>query len=310
MAPRIIFMGTPEFAQTVLAGLLAADFPLVAVVTQPDRPVGRSQVLNQSPVKRLALRHGLKVIQPARIMTTFEQLEALKPDLFITCAYGQFLPTRLLNLPALGCLNLHASLLPKLRGGAPIHHAIIQGETKTGISLMQMDAKMDAGPVALQASLPIDLTDTAGSLHDKLAALAADLIVKALPQYLAGELKFTPQVKELVTFAYNITKQDEFISFRRPYWQVYNQIRGLIPWPVGYAMLAGKRLKLHGVKFSEFTSLALSGTLLAAVDDEIAVVVENRVLLLTEVQFAGKQKISAQEFYQGQGKTLIGKRFE
>ncbi len=307
---RIIFMGTPSFAEMVLRKIVEANYNVVAVVTQPDRKVGRKQVLTFSEVKKYALSQNILLLQPERISSNLLQLKDLQPDLIITCAYGQFLPQAILELPNIRCINIHASLLPKLRGGAPIHHAIIQGHKKTGISIMEMARAMDGGPVAYQREITITNDDNVLTLHDKLAVLAGDMIVEFLPEILNNQAQFLPQDESLASYAYNISAEDEFISFQDDYQKVYNQIRGLIPWPVGYGLIEDLKIKFHQVAFSNEITPAADGTILPGDQDGIKVAVSNQVLLLKEVQFAGKRKISAQEFYFGQGQNLVGKRFK
>ena len=307
---RIIFMGTPSFAEMVLRKIVEANYNVVAVVTQPDRKVGRKQVLTFSEVKKYALSQNILLLQPERISSNLLQLKDLQPDLIITCAYGQFLPQAILELPNIRCINIHASLLPKLRGGAPIHHAIIQGHKKTGISIMEMARAMDGGPVAYQREITITNDDNVLTLHDKLAVLAGDMIVEFLPEILNNQAQFLPQDESLASYAYNISAEDEFISFQDDYQKVYNQIRGLIPWPVGYGLIEDLKIKFHQVAFSNEITNAADGTILPGDQDGIKVAVSNQVLLLKEVQFAGKRKISAQEFYFGQGQNLVGKRFK
>lgn len=307
---RIIFMGTPEFAAVVLQRLIDEKYNVVAVVSQPDRPVGRKQSIVFSPVKACAITHQIPVIQPLKIKTETSDILKLEPELIITCAYGQLIPEEILKAPKYGCINIHASLLPKLRGGAPIHKAIIYGETETGISIMKMAKKMDAGDVAYQESIKIEEYDTMGTLHDRLAQLAASMIVKVIPEIVSGKAVFKPQDEAFVTFAYNVSKEEEFVSFKRPYQVVYNHIRGLIPWPVGHGKIENQVLKLHQVRTSTIQTMAKDGTILPMMEDAIAVAVGGRILLLDTVQFAGKGRINAHDFYNGKGKGLLGKQFE
>lgn len=306
---KIIFMGTPIFAEIVLRKIVEANYNIVAVVTQPDRLVGRKQVLSFSPVKKYALSKNIKILQPEKVKLDYETIKAWQPDLIITCAYGQFLPKKILNLPKLGCINIHASLLPKYRGGAPIHHAIINGEKETGISIMKMSQEMDAGDVAYQKEIEIDVHDNVGTLHDKLATLASEMIIEALPSILDKTIVFQKQDETLVSYGLNITPQEEFVSFKNSYYKVYNQIRGLSPWPVGHGIVDDYIIKLHQAELSDEKTDYADGTIMEMVNDKIAVAVQNRILLLNEVQFAGKQKITALDFYNGQGKKLIGKCF-
>ena len=306
---RIIFMGTPVFAAFVLERLIKENVPIVAVVSQPDKPVGRKRELQITPVKEIALRYHIPVLQPESIKTTISEITDLNPSLIITCAYGQMIPEGILNYPQKGCINVHASLLPKLRGGAPIHKAIMYGENETGITIMKMAKKMDAGDIFLQKQVPIDLMDTMGTLHDKLKEVAADLLILTLPEILSGNALFKPQEEENVTYAYNVSKEEEFISFQRPYLTVYNHIRSLIPVPIGFAILNEEKYKLHGVRYSEECCVGSDGEILGLVNNALAIAVEGKILYVTEIQSEGKQKVSAKDFYNGKGKEVLGKRF-
>ncbi len=225
MKKRVIFMGTPEFSVHILNRLSTLECEIVGVISQPDRKVGRKQILTQTPVKTRALDLGYLVIQPEKIGDAFETIVQLKPDLIVTCAYGQFIPERLLKLPIFGSVNIHASLLPKYRGGAPIHMAIMQGETESGITLMRMVKKMDAGDILYQAKCPILITDTVQDLHDRLAVLGANLLEEHFKDLCQMNVPSTPQDESLVTYAYNITPEQEFVSFNRQTLVVYHHIR-------------------------------------------------------------------------------------
>ncbi|MGO3748653.1 methionyl-tRNA formyltransferase, partial [Vagococcus salmoninarum] len=224
---KIVFMGTPAFSVPILDALVAADYEVVAVVTQPDRPVGRKRVLTPPPVKVGALKHGLEILQPEKISGSpeMERIIALEPDLIVTAAFGQFLPEKLLQAPKFGAINVHASLLPKYRGGAPVHYAIMNGESETGVTIMEMIKKMDAGDIISQGALPITTTDDVGSMFDKLSALGTELLLATLPDYLAG--KITPQVQNEaeVTFSPNISRDEEAIDWQKTAEMIDSQIR-------------------------------------------------------------------------------------
>ncbi|MCK9905307.1 methionyl-tRNA formyltransferase, partial [Frankia sp. Cpl3] len=243
---RILFMGTPDFAVASLEALLEAGSNVVGVVTQPDRPVGRKRVLTPPPVKEAALRHGLPVLQPEKVKeeSALAEILAIAPDLIVTAAYGQILPKRLLDAPRLGCVNVHASLLPKYRGGAPIQRCIMEGETQTGVTIMYMVEALDAGDMLSKVVVPIDERDTYGSLHDKLAVAGAELLVKTIPGLLAGELRAEQQNHEEATFAPTIKRSDEKINWSKTAEQVYNHVRGLNPAPAAYTHYAGKVWKI------------------------------------------------------------------
>lgn len=303
-------MGTPHFSAEILNFLLKLNYNIVAVVTQNDKPSGRKKEIIFSEVKQVALDNGIEVIQPTRIRKDYKRIVELEPDLVITCAYGQILPEELLKIPKFGCINIHASLLPKLRGGAPIHRAIIDGHLKTGITLMMMDAGMDTGDIITQDAVPITLEDTVATLSNKLIECGKQLLFKNLEQILNGDFKLIKQDNNLATYALNIQKKEEFISFDREYMVVYNHIRGLIPQPYGYGVVETERIKLLEVALSDITSEGSNGLILPAIDNKLAVVVNKRVLLINKVQFQGKGIINAKDFYNGRGRNLIGKCFK
>ena len=237
---RLIFMGTPELASFSLQALLASpDFQVIGVVTQPDRPKGRHLKLQPSPVKELALRANLPVLQPerARQPAFLEQLRAFQPDLIAVAAFGQILPQSILDLPRFGCLNVHTSLLPKYRGAAPIQWAILNDESETGVTIMKMDAGMDTGPTLTQEKTPIHPEDTAETLHDRLAKMGAELLVRTIPDYVAGKIQPRPQPAAGVSNAPRIKKQDGQIAWDQPARAIWNRVRGLVPWPAAFTSL-------------------------------------------------------------------------
>ncbi len=303
---KVIFMGTPVFAVKMLEVLLAEGMDVIAVVTQPDKPVGRKHEVLFSPVKNCALFHQIPVLQPEKISTFADSINELNADLIVTCAYGQFIPQHILEHPIYKAINVHASLLPQYRGGAPIHKAIIDGQTKTGISIMRMIKRMDAGDVMMQSEVAITEDDTVGTLHDKLQVSAADLLRKCLPVLLSGNAEWKVQDEAQVTFAYNISKEQEFINFNRPVREVYNHIRGLIPWPVGYGSIVNKKIKFHQVKMIADTLQGQPGVVLGLIDDALGVQTMDGIILLYELQLEGKGKTSAYDFFNGFGKSLIG----
>ena len=310
MKKRVCFMGTPQFAVGILDALLTCEIELVALVTQPDKKVGRKQEVQATPVKIEALKHQIPVFQPEKIGSLGDEIKALDLDLIVTCAYGQFIPEKILNTPRYGAINVHASLLPKYRGGAPIHKAIICGETQSGISLMRMVKKMDAGDVLFQESCPIHLEDDVQALHDRLMDLGAKMIKEHLPKLFDNELLSHPQDEEQVTFAYNITAEEEFVDFNRPLLDVYNQIRGLHPWPVAHAQFDGKKVKLYRARMLRQSHGELPGTILGLIDEGLAVSTQDGILLIDELQLEGKKRMSAQAFYQGVGKQWLKRKFD
>lgn len=309
---RIVFMGTPDFAVPVLEGLLQ-NYKVKAVVTQPDKPVGRKGDIVSSPVKRTALENTVLVVQHKKLKDEWQDVISLHPDLIVTCAYGQILPREILVYPKYGCINVHASLLPKLRGGAPIHHAIIDGYKKTGITIMHMSPGLDEGDIISQEEIEILDTDTASTLHDKLSILGRDLLLKTLPSIIDGTAPRIKQDDSESTFAHNISKEDEKINFNNNRRQVYNQIRGLNSWPGAYCIMDGKRLKVWESYITEntFTNL-INGQITGIYKDGFGVKVGNGEVVFTVIQPEGKGKMKASDFIRGfqDQKKLIGKILE
>ena len=303
---EIVFMGTPGFAVPVLQGLID-NYKIRAVVTQPDRPGNHGQI-NVSPIKKLASEHAILVLQPEHIKEEYQEIVNLNPDLIITCAYGQIIPRQLLEAPRLGCINVHASLLPKLRGGAPIHKAIIEGHSKTGITIMYMNTKMDEGDIITQREIPILDTDTASSLHDKLSVLGKDLLLETLPSIIDGTNSRTPQDSSLATYAFTLRKEDEKLNFEKTKKQLYNQIRGLNSWPGSYCVFEGKILKVWEAYITENYPIGFNGQITAIYKDGIGVKVSNGEIVLKTVQLEGKNKMNAVDFYNGlRNKDIVGK---
>lgn len=309
---KIVFMGTPDFAVPILEGLIE-HYNVRAVVTQPDKPVGRNGKMSEPPIKKLAEEHTILVLQPPKLREEWESIVALHPTLIITCAYGQLLPRELLVYPTYGCINVHASLLPKLRGGAPIHHAIIDGHKKTGITIMHMSPKMDQGDMIAQTEIPIEDTDTASSLHDKLKLLGRDLLLEVLPSIIDGTAPRIKQEESEATYAFNITREDEKIDFSQTKKQVYNKIRGLNSWPGAYTRLDGKVIKVWECYMTDnsYPNL-IDGQITQIYPDGIGVKVSNGEVVFTFIQPEGKTKMKAIDFVNGfQNKdSLKGKIFE
>ncbi len=308
---RVIFMGTPQFACSVLEQLIRDQYEIVAVVTQPDKKVGRAQTIVYSPVKELALQHQIPVLQPFKMKEEYASILNYEPDLIVTCAYGQMLPEAVFSYPHLGCINVHASLLPRLRGGAPIHKAIVYGEEKTGVTLMRTVRRMDAGDMCGFLETEIALADTYGTLHDRLMGLAAALIHEKLPDIIQGTAQFLPQDDAQATIAYAITKEEEQLVFSKTRMEVYNHIRGMIPSPVAHGIIKGKKLKFWGVQLGELQEDAvLSGTVCGYEEAGIKIKVLDGYIYVSEVQLEGKTRMQAREFMNGFGRNLIGERFE
>ncbi|RHO22209.1 methionyl-tRNA formyltransferase [Eubacterium sp. AM18-26] len=302
-------MGTPDIAVSMLKQILADGYDVIGVVTQPDKKAGRKQELKMSEVKQCALQHNIPVYQPVRIKDDYKDLMMLGADLIVTCAYGQFIPSELLEAPTYGSINVHASLLPKLRGGAPIHKAIIYGEKETGMSIMRMVKAMDAGAVMAQCKVRIEETDTAGSLYDKLAEAGAKLLSESIVKIKEGKAVFVEQQEEKATFAYTISKEEEFISFDRDISKVYDHIRGLIPFPVGHGIINNKKVKFHKVRKVEKAIYSKPGEVLGLLDGGFAIAAVNGYVLIDEIQMEGKAKTDAKAFFNGAGKQLVGQCF-
>ncbi|GAA0445602.1 methionyl-tRNA formyltransferase [Lentibacillus halophilus] len=297
---RMVFMGTPEFAVPILQSLIESGQEIALVVTQPDRPKGRKKVMTPPPVKTEAEKHGVPVMQPEHVKNDAVRILAYEPDLIITAAYGQILPSELLTTPPLGCINVHASLLPELRGGAPIHYAILQGKTKTGISIMYMAEKLDAGDVIAQREVPITEDEHVGHLHDKLAEAGADLLVDTLPSIVDGNITPEKQNDHLATFAPNLKREQEKIDWQQPRDMVYNHIRGLHPWPGAFTTYEGNVMKIWwGEK--DTTTYAGSPGEMVHVDQEGAVVVcgDHKGIRVTNIQPAGKKSMTVGQYVQG-----------
>jgi methionyl-tRNA formyltransferase len=304
---RIVLMGTPNFALAPFRALLESGYEVIALVSQPDRKVGRKQELVATPTKQLAQSFGIKVFQPESIKKDHAFMLELKPDLIITCAYGQFIPADVLSIPKLGSINIHASLLPKYRGGAPIHHAIMNGESETGISIMKMAAKMDAGDVYSQHKLKIELTDTYDSLAIKLSALAKTAILKDLPLILDAKLKAEAQDEKLVTLGYNITSNQEKIEWNQPAQKIYNHVRGLSSIPGAHTIFEGSILKIFKGEVTQTLSNQEAGSIVA-LDDGIVVATSTYNYRIVELQLAGKKRMSAKELMNGLKNKLINAR--
>lgn len=310
----LVFMGTPEFSVPILTMLHEEGYSILAVVTQPDRPVGRKKVMTPTPVKKEALRLGLPVIQPEKLKgsTQLDEILSLQPDIVVTAAFGQLLPKEILDAPKYGCLNVHASLLPAYRGGAPIHQAVIDGQTETGVTIMYMAQKLDAGDIISQKVIPIEQTDTTGILFEKLSLVGRDLLKETLPTILNGSNARIVQDESLVTFARNISREQERIDWSQSAQDIYNLVRGLNPWPVAYTTLKQENVKIWWGQPSSQTYSKPVGTVVELKVDRLTVQTgDKQAFEITELQPAGKKKMSAEEFLRGTGSKLqIGDQFE
>jgi methionyl-tRNA formyltransferase len=300
---RAVFMGTPELACASLEAVLnAPDIQVLAVVTQPDRPKGRALHLTPSPVKELASGKGLPVLQPekAREKDFIDSVRQMNPELILVAAYGQILPATLLEVPRLGCLNVHTSLLPKLRGAAPIQWAILNDEPVTGITIMKMDAGLDTGDILARESTAILPTDDAQSLHDRLAQLGGRLLVETIGPYASGTLQPTPQPTEGATYARKILKEDGRIDWNRPARTIWNQVRGLVPWPGAFTYLTDTKKSLLKIWKAEVASgTAAPGQILAADKSGIVVGCGHHALRILSLQREGARRLAAAEFLAG-----------
>lgn len=307
---NIIYMGTPDFSVPALDEL-NKNYNILAVVTQPDKEVGRKRQLKASPVKEYAINNNIKVFQPSKIRVDYKDILSLNPDIIITCAYGQIIPKEVLNYPKYGCVNIHASLLPKLRGGAPIHKAIINGYDETGVTIMYMDEKMDSGDIIYQEKVKIEENDNAGTLFDKLSILGSKMIIKVLPDIINGTNKRIKQNENEITYAYNITREEEHILFNKSTRDVYNHIRGLYPWPVGYATLDDKKVKIYSSKIGTSTKYGEAGEIINIYNDAIGVKTLDGEILITGLQFEGKKRVFVKDYLNGlhDKKSIIGKKF-
>jgi len=309
--PRVLYAGTPEFAVPPLQALLAAGWPIAGVYTQPDRPAGRGRHLTASPVKACAQAAGLPVYQPADLKDAQSQvaLAALQPDLFIVAAYGLLLPEPVLAAARLACINIHASLLPRWRGAAPIQRAILAGDTHTGISIMRMVRKLDAGPVYLRRSIDIESTDTAGILQQRLAGLGASALLEALPEIVAGRLAAVEQDATAVTYAPKLDKAEAVLDWSKPAVQLARQVRAFNPWPVAETRLGDARVRIweaRAVTEGGDAAIGPVGTVSTA-GQRLQVATGEGALELLQLQWPGKRIMTAAEVLSG--RPLDGRRF-
>ncbi len=309
---RIVFMGTPDFAVSSLNALLDGPDDVVAVVTQPDRPKGRGRKLLPPPVKLAALAAGVRVLQPhkARSGEFIRDVEALIPDLLVVAAYGQILPVELLNVPRIMPVNVHGSLLPRYRGAAPIQWAIINGDDRTGITIMKMDAGMDTGPVLLKSDLEIGPDETYGNLYSRMSSLGADLLMKALDLLEKGELEERPQPEQGVTYAPPISRKMAFVDWSRPADELARLIRALDPHPGAYTMWKGQRLRLYMPHVVSGDAPESSpGTVFKVDETGVCVAAGRGALCISELQMPGKKRLRAAEFLRGR-RIPAGTKFE
>lgn len=305
---KVVFMGTPDFSVPVLEGLIE-HCQVLGVVSQPDRKVGRKQEVVFSPVKEVAMKHHIPVFQPEKICKDYEDILALQPDIIVTCAYGQIIPKAILEYPKYGCINVHASLLPRLRGGAPIHHAIMDGYDKTGITIMYMDEAMDSGDIISQRETVITNDDTMETLHDRLRIIGRDLLLDTLPSILDGTADRKRQDEDEVTYAYNIKREEEYLNFSKTSRELFNQIRGLNPFPGSSCVIGEKEFKVYMARIEKInTSDKQAGEVLHIYKDGIGIATSDYEIVLTDIKPNGKKRMLASSFINGIKKEdYIGK---
>ena len=300
---RVVFMGTPDFAVPVLEKLIEHT-NVVLVVSQPDRMVGRKHEIKPTPIKEMAIKHNIPVFQPEKIKENYEQVRSAKPDLLITCAYGQIIPEEVLQLPRIGAFNVHASLLPKYRGGAPIHHCLINGDEKTGVTIMYMEKKMDAGDIVSQVEYQITKEDNVGTLHEILSQMGAKLLIETLPSIIEGTNPRTKQDESKVTFAYNIKREEEHLDLKDTGKNIINKIRGLNPWPMANILVNAEEYKILEAYFEEKNNV-MPSTVRELRKDAIGIDVLDGTIYLTKIKPFGKRIMSVKDYLNGVKKEDI-----
>jgi methionyl-tRNA formyltransferase len=309
---RIVFAGTPEFAAVALKSLLTSGHEIVAVYTQPDRPAGRGRKLTPSPVKQLALDHQLPVEQPLNFkqQDTIDALGAYRADLMIVAAYGLLLPENVLNLPRYGCMNIHASLLPRWRGAAPIQRAILAGDNETGITIMQMDIGLDTGAMLLKKATPISQDDTAASLHDRLAVLGGEAMLEVLQQLMQNKLQREKQNDALACYARKLHKDEAWINWQNDIEHISRQIRAFNPWPIAQTQYHEDIIRIHAAAMTTNSSSAAAGEILVYDKSGLYVACQNGVLRIDKCQLPGARAMSVAELYNGHPQLFThGTRF-
>lgn len=295
---KVVFMGTPSFAVPVLEKLIE-NYNVIMVVCQPDKAKDKKGNIIYPPVKELALKNNIEVYQPLKLRNEYEYITLKKPDIIITCAYGQILPSGLLDYPKYGCINVHGSLLPRLRGGAPIHHAIIEGDNKTGITIMYMDKKMDAGDIISQESLEIKDSDNLDSIYSSLSVLGSELLIKTLPSIINGTNNRIKQNESEVTFGFNISKEDELIDFNDTARNIFNKVRGLCSIPGASCYFDGKRLKIYEVELTTKLSNDIPGKIVEINKDAIIVATKDYLIKIKDIKLEGKKRCMVYEYLNG-----------
>lgn len=296
---KIVFMGTPQFSVPILESLIE-HYDVIGVVTQPDKEVGRKKILTPTPVKECALKHGIPVYQPKKIRKEYQEIKDLNPDIIITAAYGQIVGMELLDSPKHRSINVHGSLLPKYRGGAPIQRSIMNGDEYTGITIMYMEKGMDSGDILSQRNLKIEDSDNNETVFEKMSYLGRDLLLETLPLLIEGKITPLKQNESEVTYAYNILPEEELLDFNKEAKDVFNHIRALSPAPGAYFMLKGEKIKVYDSKVSELTHQEEVGSIINVSKKGFMIACANgTVLEILEIQQTGKNRISARDFANG-----------
>jgi len=306
---KVVFMGTPDFAVPILKGLIE-NYDVIGVVSQPDRRVGRKQELVNTPIKQVALDNNIPVFQPVKIREEYEEIINLGADIIVTCAYGQIIPKEILDAPRLGCINVHGSLLPALRGGAPIHWAIINGYEKTGMTIMYMDVKMDSGDIISQRETIITDEDNLESLYDRMSLIGRDLLLDTLPSIIDGTNTRTKQNENEVTFGFNVKREEEHLDFTMTAREVFNHIRGLSPIPGANAILDEVEFKIYDSRIGDKKS-GICGEVVSIYKDGIGIMCSDREIIITDIKPFGKKRMLVNSYLNGIDKnSLIGKVFK
>jgi methionyl-tRNA formyltransferase len=309
MNERIVFMGTPDFAANILEGLIKAEYNIVAVVTQPDAEIGRKRVLTPSSVKSIALKYGIPVLTPNKIRLEYEPVLAYKPDLIITSAYGQIIPSQILDYPKYRCINTHGSLLPKYRGASPIQSAIMNGETTTGMSIMYMNEKMDEGDILVQKTIDIDIHDTSTTLFNKMSQLTLDILLDFLPKLFNNDINPIKQDDSKATYTHLLKKDIEYIDFNDNVLNVYNHIRGLLDNPGCHFVIKGKQYKIIDAFYEEADNCK-PNTFIGLVDNYLRIDCKDGFIKVYDLKPEGKNSMNAKAFFNGNGRNLVGETIE
>lgn len=299
---RVVFMGTPDFAVPVLEKLIL-NTKVVLVVSQPDKCVGRKRELVPTPIKKKALEYNIPVFQPEKVKLDYEEIVLARPDIIITCAYGQIIPKVLLDLPRLGCINVHASLLPYLRGGAPLHHAIIDGYKETGVTIMYMDEAMDTGDIISSVTYPLKDTDTVGTVHDNLMEMGANLLMETLPSIIKGTNKRIKQDNSKATYAYNISRSDEHLDFSGSGVLVERKVRGLNPWPLANTLFDDEEIKIISGYF--VLGKSIPKKINVVTKDSLGIGCSDGIYYVTALKPSGKKVMDIKSYLNGMDKDKL-----